>query len=118
MSSFGILQNHQLIKSPASTSLKFNCLSSFSPSSSPLINCFPFHKSYQPLVKVDEYNFFSSKEACSTFTSVVLSESPQGSEEGYLRDCSEGELDAVDFEAREGDEDEDLDADDFGEEEV
>ncbi|KAM1426877.1 hypothetical protein PS1_019362 [Malus domestica] len=67
MSSSGILQNHQLIKAPASTSLKFNCSSSSSPSSSSM-NCFPFQKSYQPLVKVEEHNFFSSEEACSFFS--------------------------------------------------
>ncbi|KAB2617499.1 homeobox-leucine zipper protein ATHB-6-like [Pyrus ussuriensis x Pyrus communis] len=67
MSSSGILQNHQLIKSPASTSLKFNYSSSSSPSSSSM-NCFPFQKNYQPLVKVEEHNFFSSEEACSFFS--------------------------------------------------
>ncbi|XP_050154076.1 homeobox-leucine zipper protein ATHB-6-like isoform X1 [Malus sylvestris] len=67
MSSSGILQNHQLIKSPASTSLKFNCCSSSSPSPSSM-NCFPFQKSYQPSVKVEEHNLFSSEEACSFFS--------------------------------------------------
>lgn len=68
ISSSGMLQNHQLMKSPASSSLKFNCSSSSSPSSSSM-NCFQFQKSYQPsFVKIEEHNFFSSEEACSFFS--------------------------------------------------
>ncbi|BFG35533.1 hypothetical protein CerSpe_218060 [Prunus speciosa] len=68
ISSSGILQNHQLMKSPASTSLKFNCSSSSSPSSSSM-NCFQFQKTYHPqFVKIEEHNFFSSEEACSFFS--------------------------------------------------
>lgn len=60
ISSNGIFQNHQLIMSSASTSVS-------SPSASSM-NCFPFQKSFQPYVKLEEHNFFSGEEACDFFS--------------------------------------------------
>ncbi|KAF5458206.1 hypothetical protein F2P56_022256 [Juglans regia] len=66
-SSGGFLQNQQLLMSPASSSLKFNCSSS-SPSSSS-ITCFQFQKPFQTqYVKTEEHNFFSGEEACNIFS--------------------------------------------------
>ncbi|GAB4848759.1 hypothetical protein Ancab_003486 [Ancistrocladus abbreviatus] len=82
-SSTGILQNQLLISSPpTSSSFRFNCSSSSSPSS---ISCFKFseiergggegdvlasaQKAYQPqFVKMEEHNFFSGEEACNFFS--------------------------------------------------
>lgn len=68
ISSSGVLHNQQLLMSPASSSLKFNCPSS-SPSPSPM-SCFQFHKTFQqpPPVKMEEHNFFSTEETCNIFS--------------------------------------------------
>ncbi|KAE9587776.1 hypothetical protein Lal_00022013 [Lupinus albus] len=57
-SSCGVLQNHHFLMSNESSS----SLSS--------MNCFEFEKSYQATqyVKMEEYNFFSSEEACNFFS--------------------------------------------------
>lgn len=66
-SSGGFPQNQQLLMSPASSSLKFNCSSS-SPSASS-ITCFQFQKPFTThCVKMEEYNFFSGEEACNIFS--------------------------------------------------
>ncbi|XP_061365727.1 homeobox-leucine zipper protein ATHB-6 [Gastrolobium bilobum] len=66
ISSSGVLQSHNLLMSPGSSSiLKFNCSSSSSPSS---MNCFQFQKQYQTqYVKMEENNFLSD-EACNFFS--------------------------------------------------
>ncbi|GLT62379.1 hypothetical protein SLA2020_350230 [Shorea laevis] len=52
ISSSGVLQNHQLLMSPASSSL----------------NCFQFQKSFPTqFVKMEEHNFFSTEETCNIF---------------------------------------------------
>ncbi|KAF5480894.1 hypothetical protein F2P56_001600 [Juglans regia] len=64
-SSSGILQNQQLLMSPASSSLKFSCSNSPPPS----LTCFQFQKQFQPqFVKMEEHNFFSGEEACNIFS--------------------------------------------------
>lgn len=66
ISSSGVLQSHNLLMSPGSSSLKFNCSSSSSPSS---MNCFQFQKQYQThYVKMEEHNFLSADEACNFFS--------------------------------------------------
>ena len=67
ISSSGVLQNHQLLISPGSSSLKFNCSSSSSPSS---VNCFHFQRStYQAqYVKMEEHDFLSAEEECNFFS--------------------------------------------------
>ncbi|GMH24689.1 hypothetical protein Nepgr_026532 [Nepenthes gracilis] len=76
-SATGVLQNKQLLisSSPTSSSFRFNCSSSSSPSS---ISCFKLsgsadvlansQKAYQPqFVKMEEHNFFSGEESCNFF---------------------------------------------------
>ncbi|KAI4317298.1 hypothetical protein L6164_025179 [Bauhinia variegata] len=68
ISSSGVFQNHQMLMSspPGSSSLKFNCSPSSSPSS---MNCFQFQKTYPTqYVKTEEHNFFSADEACNFFS--------------------------------------------------
>ncbi|XP_027363901.1 homeobox-leucine zipper protein ATHB-6-like [Abrus precatorius] len=66
ISSCGVLQSHELLMSPGSSSLKFNCSSSSSPSS---MNCFQFQKQYPTqYVKMEEHNFLSADEACNFFS--------------------------------------------------
>ncbi|XP_057970571.1 homeobox-leucine zipper protein ATHB-6-like [Malania oleifera] len=75
-SSSGVLQNHQILMSPTSSSLRFNCSSS--PSSSSM-NCFQFsdsravnlgnsQKAYQPQFVKEEHNFFGVEESCDFFS--------------------------------------------------
>lgn len=81
-SSSGLVQNHQILMSANSSSFRFNCSSSSSPSS---INCFAFSDSgsdglgtgnaqnndnvYHPqFVKMEEHNFFGGEEACNFFS--------------------------------------------------
>lgn len=80
-SSSGVLQNnHQMMMSPHTSSFRFNCSSSSSPSS---INCFNFSDTrsdglgnaqnsnsvYHPqFVKMEEHNFFGGEEACNFFS--------------------------------------------------
>lgn len=67
ISSSGVLQSHDFFMSPGSSSLKFNCSSSSSPSS---MSCFQFQKQYHPAqyVKMEEHNFLSADEACNFFS--------------------------------------------------
>ncbi|KAF8411416.1 hypothetical protein HHK36_003965 [Tetracentron sinense] len=75
ISSSGVLQQNQLIMSPASYPLRFNCTSSTSPSS---VNCFQFseskailantQKAYQHQLKMEEHNFFSAEDSCNFFS--------------------------------------------------
>ncbi|XP_057415795.1 homeobox-leucine zipper protein ATHB-6-like [Lotus japonicus] len=67
ISSSGVLQSHDFFISPGSSSLKFNCSSSSSPSS---MSCFQFQKQYHPAqyVKMEEHNFLSADEACNFFS--------------------------------------------------
>lgn len=64
ISSSGVLQNHNFLMSPGSSSLKFNCSeSSSSPSS--MSNCFQFQTQF---VKMEEHNFLSADETCDFFS--------------------------------------------------
>ncbi|XP_010272979.1 PREDICTED: homeobox-leucine zipper protein ATHB-6-like [Nelumbo nucifera] len=76
ISSPGLFQQHQLLISPASSSLRFNYTTSSSPST---MNCFQFsdlrtiptcpQKAYQhPLMKMEEHNFFGAEEPCNFFS--------------------------------------------------
>nr|AFK33518.1 unknown [Medicago truncatula] len=49
--------------SPGSSSLKFNCSESSSPSS--MSNCFQFQTQF---VKMEEHNFLSADETCDFFS--------------------------------------------------
>jgi len=82
-SSSGLGQNHQILISSNSSSFRFNCSSSSSPSS---LNCFALSDSrsdglgtgnapqnndnvYHPqFVKMEEHNFFGGDEACNFFS--------------------------------------------------
>lgn len=63
ISSSGVLQNHNFLMSPGSSSLKFNCSESSSPSSKS--NCFQFQTQF---VKMEEHNFLSADETCDFFS--------------------------------------------------
>nr|DAD41035.1 TPA_asm: hypothetical protein HUJ06_015358 [Nelumbo nucifera] len=76
ISSPGVFQQNQILVSPTSSSLRFNCSSSSSPSS---INCFQFadsrgvsasaQKAYQhQLMRMEEHNFFNAEEPCNFFS--------------------------------------------------
>ncbi|XP_042505885.1 homeobox-leucine zipper protein ATHB-6-like [Macadamia integrifolia] len=73
ISSSGVFQQHQLMMSPASSSLRFNNSSRSSPSPTSL-NSFQFSTaqktSYQPhqFVKMEEHNFFSAEDHCNFFS--------------------------------------------------
>lgn len=60
ISSSGVLQNHNFLMS---SSLKFNCSESSSPSS--MSNCFQFQTQF---VKMEEHNFLSADETCDFFS--------------------------------------------------
>jgi len=69
ISSSGVLQNQQLLMSPGSSSLKFNCSSSSPPPPPPPISCFQFQKTFPAqYVKMEEHNFFSAEETCNIFS--------------------------------------------------
>ncbi|XP_062147654.1 homeobox-leucine zipper protein ATHB-6-like [Alnus glutinosa] len=69
ISSSGVLQNQQLLMSPGSSSLKFNCSSSSPPPPPPPISCFQFQKTFPAqFVKMEEHNFFSAEETCNIFS--------------------------------------------------
>ncbi|XP_045824573.1 homeobox-leucine zipper protein ATHB-6-like isoform X1 [Trifolium pratense] len=62
ISSSGVLQNHNFFMSPGSSSLKFNCSESSSPSS---MSSFQFQTQY---VKMEEHNFLGTDETCDFFS--------------------------------------------------
>ncbi|WJX47520.1 hypothetical protein P8452_34197 [Trifolium repens] len=64
ISSSGVFQNHNFLMSPGSSSLKFNCSESSSPSSMSN-NCFQFQTQY---VKMEEHNFLGTDETCDFFS--------------------------------------------------